>query len=469
MAADGGDDIAYQRIREQLSGEGMPNAVFRELFEDSRGVGNAIRPWEGEGGIEETLKGLGGVHYDHDRDVEFAREHHEVAQVISTGQMSDEALDALDKALERIYGSLDEISRDGEVGVTPTMDRRTLFEEGMLMLTDSHLVLYDERGLKVRESIPLDSVRKCGTGRWGWLKRSSSLNVQYGDDQKRSFHLPMGFSAAHSASEEYSIWNYMVDRRLKIAGKGSAALHVHTEPPGAVVLVDEIPYGTTPLTLIKPLRTESILSKKYKVQVHLEGYEPRTEDASAKVKDNLDKLDMQLKPRKRADPVADKGLTGYRRQLPELPEHEQFVREHVLEGEHGTLVLSRDSVIMLSTSKRTLLRVPYGALMKVEKKTKMGRGVQGLSISYRQEDGLKDSVYFAMDRSQKGDRDAAYREVERRLNAKKQEWSSKGPGSASGLTRLPRSGYTTVRLADATPLPEDDGGRVAEPAASAGE
>lgn len=459
MAAEGSDDTVYERIRERLSGEGMPNAAFRELFEDPRGGGYAVRPWEGEGGIEETLKRLGGVHYDHGQDVEFAREHPEAAQAISTGQMSVEALDALDKAIERIYGSLDEISRDGEVGATPTMDRRTLFEGGMLVLTDSRLVLYDERGLEERESIPLDSVRNCGADWWKLLGRSSSLNVQYGDDQKRSFRLPKGFSAVHSASEEYSIWDYLVNRRLKMARKGSAALHVHTEPPGAVVLVDGVPYGTAPLTLVKPLRTESILSKKYKVQVHLEGYEPRTEDATTKVKDSLDKLDIQLKPRKRADPVADKGLKGYRRQLPELPGHEQFVREHVLEGEHGTLVLSRDSVIVLSTCKRTLLRVPYGALGEVEKKTKLGRGVQGLTISYRQEGGLEDGVYFAMDRSKKGDRDAAYREVERLLNDKKKEWSGKGSGSASGLTRLPRSGYTTVTLADVAPASEDGGGR----------
>ena len=459
MAAEGSDDTIYERIRERLSGEGMPNAAFRELFEDPRGGGYAVRPWEGEGGIEETLKRLGGVHYDHGRDVEFAREHSEAAQAISTGQMSGEALDALDKAIERIYGSLDEISRDGEVGATPTMDRRTLFEGGVLMLTDSRLVLYDERGLEERESIPLDSVRKCGTDRWWWwLGRPSSLNVQYGDDQRRSFRLPKGFSAAHSASEEYSIWDYMVNRRLKLAGKGSAVLHVHTEPPGAVVLVDGVPYGTAPLTLVKPLRTESILSKRYKVQAHLEGYEPRTKDAPTKVKDSLDKLDIQLKPRKRADRVADKELKGYRRQLPELPEHEQFVREHVLEGEHGTLVLSRDSVIVLSTCKRTLLRVPYGALEKVEK-TKIGRDVQGLTISYRQEGGFKDGVYFAMDRSKNGDRDAAYREVERLLNGKKKEWSGRGSCTASGLTRLPRSGYTTITLADVAPASEDGGGR----------
>ena len=461
MAAGGDGDAAYVRIRDRLGGEGIPNAVFRELFEDPHGGGYAVRPWDGEGGIEDILKGLGGVHYDHDRDIEFAREHPEAAQVISTGQMSDEALDALDKALERICGSLDEISRDGEVGVTPTMDRRMLFEEGMLVLTDSHLMLYDERGLEERESIPLDAVRKCDTGLLGWLKRSSSLNIQYGDDQKRSFRLPKGFSAAHSASEEYSIWNYMVNRRLKTSKREGAALHIHTEPPGAVVLVDGTPYGTTPTTLVKPLRAESILSKKYKVQVHLEGYEPRTESASTKVKDKLDKLDIRLKPRKMADPVADKGLEAYRRQMPGLPEHEQFVREHALDGEHGTLVLSRDSVIILSANKRTLLRIPYGALGKVEKKTKIVGGVQGLAISYRQEGGLEDDAHFAMDRSKKGDRDAAYREVERRLNAKKQEWSDRGPGFASGLTRLPRSGYTTVRLADAVLPPGDGGGPAA--------
>ena len=452
IAAGGGDDAAYQRIRDRLSGEGMPNTVFREIFENSQGGGYAIRPWEGEGGIEESLKGLDDIHYDQAQDVEFAREYPEAAQLISTGQMSDEALDALDRTVEKIHGSLDEVSRDGEIGVTPTMDRRTLFEEGMLVLTDQSLVLYDESGLE-GECTPLDSVRKCKIGLWGRLKQSPSLDVQYGDNQKMSFHLPKEFSAAHSASDEYSIWNYMVNRRLKTSGKDNAALHIHTEPPGAVVLVDGVPYGTTPLTLVKPLKDESILSKKYKVQVHLEEYEPQTKDISVDVKEKLDRLDIQLRPRKRADPVVDKRLKGYRQQLPE-PEHETDYREHVLEGEHGTLVLSRDSIIMRSTNKRTLLRIPYGALVKVEKKTRIGRGVQGLTISYRQDGDFDDSVYFVMDRS-KDDRDAAYQEVERRLNAKKQEWSGRGPGSASGLTRLPRSGYTALSLADVVLLPAD--------------
>lgn len=450
MATSGGDD-AYQRIRDRLSGEGAPDAVFREIFGDPQGGRYTIRPWEGKGGIGEILKSLGGIRYDQKLDIEFAREHPEAAQLISAGQMSNGALDALDRAIEGIRGSLDEISRDGKVEVTPTMDRRTLFEEGMLVLTDQGLVLYDESGQEGRERIPLDSNGSCDTGWLGFLKRSS-LNVKYGDNQ-RSFHLPKGFSAAHSAQDEYAIWDYMVNRRLKTSGEDNAALHIHTEPPGAVVLVDEVPYGITPLTLVKPLRDESILSKKYKVQVRLEGHEPQTKDASIDVKKKLDRLYIQLEPRKGADPIADKGMKGYRQQLPE-PQCELFVREHVLEGEHGTLVLSRDSVIVRSTDKRTLLRVPYGALGKVEKTKKFGIIMQGLTISYRQDGGFEDSVYFAMDQS-KGDRDAAYQEIERRLDAKKQEWSGRGPGSASGLTRLPRSGYTAPSLADAALLPGD--------------
>ena len=435
------DAGGMDQIREWLGGEHMPNAFFQELFGYGPDYIDAIRPWDGQDGIEGCLKRLRGIEYEQERDVRFAQEHPEVAQAISGGQMSEGTFDALGETLENMHNSMDDISQDAKAGVTPTMDRRTRFEEGTLVLYEGHLVLYDENGLKERERIPLDSVKSCETNSWGWITGRHLLSVEYGNGQKSSFHLPKEFDSTHSA-DEYAVWKYAVSRRLKMAKKYNASLGIHTDPPGAVVLVHGVPYGTSPLTLEQPLHAKSILAKKYKVEVRLEGHESASKHVPVNTGGGLKKISVCLKRQKAADPAADEYTAGYRRQLPQPPGREPYVREYALEWKSGTLVCSRDSAIILSADRRILLRIPYGALLKVKRKNEWFGGVQGLTVSYRREGGLEDGVYLAKGSTERGDVDAAYKEAETILNEKKREWSGIGSGFAPGPTRLPRSGYT---------------------------
>lgn len=354
----------------------------------------------------------------------FVNEHPEILRGISSGQMDGMVLGALDAALANMDSERANIARDGEVGVTPSMDRRTSFREGTLVLADRHLILYDDGGLKESERMPLTSIKKCYTG---WL--SSALNIELADG-KKEFHLPEEFAAGHSKSDEYKIWRCLIEGRK--AG-GGRTLHVQTTPPGAVVLVNDVPCGITPIALEKPVNVGHVTQKGYEVSMLLEGYAPK----NVMVGPKRANVDEKMKRLEKAYPPADMAVRAYRKQVPQGSATELFVTENLLNGENGTsLVLSRDSVVMLSMDRRILLRIPYGALKDVGTYTEWLQ-VAGLKVTYRL-DGEPVAVKFAADKEAR----SGCGEIENRLKEKMREWSDREPRSISDVTRLPRPGYT---------------------------
>lgn len=354
----------------------------------------------------------------------FMSEHPEIERGISSGQMDGIILGALDATLANMDSERANISRDSEAGATPSMYHRTSFREGTLVLADRHLILYDDGGLKELERIPLDSIKKCDTDLF-----SSALNIEIADGKKK-FHLPEKFAADHSKSDEYEIWKYLIESRK--AGGGRMLL-VQTTPPGAVVLVNGVPCGITPLALEKPVIVGHITQKGYEVRMLLEGHAPKNMMVDLKSPIVYEKMDRLEK----ADPTADMAVHGYRKQVPEGSATELFVTENLLNGENGTsLVLSRDSVVMLSKNRRILLSIPYGALEGVGTYSEWWQ-VSGLKVTYRL-DGEPVAVKFAADK----DARSGCGEIKNKLKEKMKEWSDREPGSMPDVTRLPRLGYT---------------------------
>ncbi len=351
----------------------------------------------------------------------FMGEHPEVCQGISSGHMGGIMLDALDATLTSMDSERSQISRDAEAGVTPSMCRWTSFREGTLALAGQHLILYDNDDLKELERIPLNSIKKCDAG----LLRPA-LNIETADAKKK-FQLPMEFAAGHSESDEYKIWSHLIGSQ-KTGGRGM--LHVQTVPPGALVLVNGLPYGVTPLTLEKPITDKPIIRKKYEVHVLLEGYEPKNKTVG--LKDF--KVDEEMKRLKKADPTTDTAVKEYRKQVPGGSATSLFVTEDSLNGENGTsLVLSRDSVLVLSANRRILFSMPYGALEDAKTYRNWMR-MWGLKVTYRQAGKLL-IVKFAADKKAR----SKCGEIKDKLKEKMREFSD---GKIPDITRLPRLGYT---------------------------
>ena len=227
----------------------------------------------------------------------FMSDHPEIARGISSGQIDGMMLGALDVTLANIDSERANISRDGEVGVTPSMDRRMSFREGTLVLADRHLILYDDGGLEELERIPLNSIKKCDTGRF-----SSVLNIDL-TDGKRKFHLSEKFATDHSESTEYEIWKYLIESRK--AG-GRRMLYVQTVPPGAVVLVNGVPCGITPFALEKPVIVGRITQKRYEVSMFLEGYAPKNKMVDLKIS----KVDEKMEHLKKSRPAGRHGSSS---------------------------------------------------------------------------------------------------------------------------------------------------------------
>ena len=226
----------------------------------------------------------------------------------------------------------------------PAMDRKTLFADGMLVLTHEDLILYSPDEFDELMRIPVAKMASCSRGRIRHslvvkiltnvdenfarhvdgiqddmdktdaeikkrqkrLKRADSveekraINVKISDlknkyrqkseymkrlqtdpeeirnakrreadIKKETFRLPKGHPA--DISEEYAIWEYAVRRRMA----GPSVLRVDSSPPEAIVFVDGVVAGSTPVTLDMPLTETAALSGKHEVRVLLGDTSPR--------------------------------------------------------------------------------------------------------------------------------------------------------------------------------------------------
>ena len=225
------------------------------------------------------------------------------------------------------------------------VDRKTLFDDGMLVLSSRDLILYTSDEKDELKRIPISSIQSCGystirrglmikrrvneednfqtmlTQKHSELADIKSKKLHYedllrqtrirterqeikekiskienslyhlstelkqlesdptkiklvqekvADVQKEIFKLPKSFESTSdkTAREEYRIWEYVVNRRIK----GISKIKIETIPYDAVVTINDIIFGTTPLTIDKPIIDDAILEGKYHVKIFKEGY-----------------------------------------------------------------------------------------------------------------------------------------------------------------------------------------------------
>ena len=196
------------------------------------------------------------------------------------------------------------------------------------------------------------------------------------DTKKESFHLPDGYTQ-EEAAQEYLIWEYLVNRRMS-----GTNINIVTTPPNAVVVVDGVVQGCTPLAVGLPLTDKIALAGKCTVSVLLEGHEYETLSLSPNKEYEYRKIHM--KPKKLEDRVADQLVTSYRTAAPQRPI--DMFRHHVeyeVVGDHGVLVIAQDNILMLTHDKKECICIiPYASVNEAKIMKKFARGVKGIFVSY---------------------------------------------------------------------------------------
>ena len=338
----------------------------------------------------------------------------------------------------------------------PSMDRKTLFADGMLVLTHEDLILYSPDELDELVRIPVAKMVSCSRGmmrrslvvkiltnveenfarhlddiqndldktdteikkQQKRLKRTdsteekrsinvkiSNLEAKYGqkseymerlqtdpeeirnakrreaDITKETFRLPKGYSAEISESEEYAIWEYAVRRRMA----GPSVLRVESSPPEAIVLVDGVVEGSTPVTLDMPLTEKAALSGKHEVRVLLEGHESKILRVNAAPGTAPKVHKIRLNVRQGHAPELDGVMAEYRLRLPDrtidLKEYDIGMETA---GTESVMALARDQILLLSKDKtRWLMDIPYPDVIDARLDKKFMRGIRGMVIAYK--------------------------------------------------------------------------------------
>lgn len=352
----------------------------------------------------------------------------------------------------------------------PGIDRKTLFADGMLVLTHEDLILYSPDELDELMRIPVAKIASCSRGvmrrslvvkkltnmdenfarhldkmqdnldktnakikkQRERLKKTYSpeekrtINVKISDldaksrqisermeqlqtdpaeieDAKRreadttreTFHLPKGYSAEIAESDEYAIWEYAIRRRMA----GPSVLRVDSSPPEAVVLVDGVVEGSTPVTLDMPLTEKAALSGKYDVRVLLEGHESERLLVNAAPGSAPKIHQLSLCAKGDPDPELDSVISEYRRSLPDRTiDLTGYDIEMETAGMEGVLVLARDQILLLSKDRtRWLLEIPYRDMIDAKTEKRFMRGIRGIVISYKDKSLGELECRFEMD------------------------------------------------------------------------
>ena len=339
------------------------------------------------------------------------------------------------------------------------VDRKTLFDDGMLVLSPGDLILYTSDERDELKRIPVRSIQSCGystvrrcllikrrvNGEDGFqtlltqkraeledLKREKThcedllrqtrvraerqaveeriskvekrarrasdeikqlesdpvkierIQKRVADVQKEFFRLPKSFGAAsgRTAKEEYRIWDYAVTRRMR----GVPKMKIEALPYDAVVTINDRVFGTTPLTVDKPIIDGAILEGEYRVKVLKEGYR----HAEFKIDADLGKgpyvKKIELPPRDKADYRFDNRVERLRVDVPDRSIDLSFYEiEREVEGVNEILLLTSDGILCMSKDKeQCLFEIPYGSINNVKYDKGFLRGTKAIDINYNE-------------------------------------------------------------------------------------
>jgi hypothetical protein len=339
------------------------------------------------------------------------------------------------------------------------VDRKTLFDDGMLVLSSRDLILYTSDEKDELKRIPISSIQSCGystirrglmikrrvneednfqtmlTQKHSELADIKSKKLHYedllrqtrirterqeikekiskienslyhlstelkqlesdptkiklvqekvADVQKEIFKLPKSFESTSdkTAREEYRIWEYVVNRRIK----GISKIKIETIPYDAVVTINDMIFGTTPLTIDKPIIDDAILEGKYHVKIFKEGYH----SVEFKITTDLGKESfiekMELSPKDKIDSQSDEQVEKLRDNVPDRSIDLSFYEiEREIEGENEILLLTNDEILGMTKDKeQCLFEIPYGSINDAKYDKGFLRGSKAVKITYNE-------------------------------------------------------------------------------------
>ena len=340
-----------------------------------------------------------------------------------------------------------------------SIDRRTLFDDGLLVLTPKDLILYTSDERDELKRIPVSTIQSCGysvmrrcllikrrvneddnfqkllaekNSTLGHLERRklkheeelrrtrvrsqrqeikenirgveqdlNNLSAEIkqlktdptktklaqektADIKNETFRLPKSLIAPSRRNhrEEYRIWEYAVRRRLS----GVPRIKIDSLPYDAVVVIDGRVFGTTPLTIDKPLIDDAILKGKYSIKLLKEGYDTVKLQVTANVAKGSHLEKVELHSRKKPDYQLDKQTKEMRRSAPDRSiDLSVYGVEREVEGRHELLLLASDEMLICTKDReQCLYEIPYGSINDVRYDGGFLRGNKAVKINYNE-------------------------------------------------------------------------------------
>ena len=207
---------------------------------------------------------------------------------------------------------------------------------------------------------------------------------QVADIQKEVFKLPKSFEndADKTAREEYRIWEYAINRRMQ----GISKIKIETLPYDAVVVINDRVFGTTPLTINKPLIDDAILAGKYTIRL----YKEERESIEFRLSTDLSKDSFiekfEISKRSDRDESIDKRIEELRYHVPDKSIDLSFYEvEREIDGINEILLLTQDEILVMSKDKeQCLFEIPYGSINYAKYDKGFLRGSKAVKINYNE-------------------------------------------------------------------------------------
>lgn len=346
-----------------------------------------------------------------------------------------------------------------QINYEDTIDKKTLFDDGMLVLSSKDLILYTSDEKDELKRITLSSIKSCGyssirrgllvkrrineeenfqsmlankhsgfsdlklkknnfentlkntrqrverqnikekimkiekdIARLGYEIRELESNPtkiklaqnQVADIEKELFKLPKSFEGNENVSlkENYKIWEYAINRRMNEISK----IKIETLPYDAVVVINNTVFGTTPLTIDKPLIDDAILSGKYSIKLYKEGHETIDFSLSTDLKKKSFIEKFTMSKRTKIDSSMDEQVKELRQRVPDKSiDLSLYGVEREVVGVNEILLLTRDEILVMSKNKeQCLFEIPYGSINFAKYDKGFLRGSKAVKINYNE-------------------------------------------------------------------------------------
>ena len=303
-------------------------------------------------------------------------------------------------------------------------DRKTLFQDGMLALTPDHLILYssdesielkripvkaitdvkynklrqgleisvqingkqhqemiiqqlqaDMMGMMARQDLCRDQLRRTAKDDQDAMNLDIDMidadidlikqkiedersNKTQNKTENMTFKLPVDFGdTTWGVSQEYRVWEHAIKRRTQT----TPHIRIESEPPNAVVLLEDYPLGSTPLTMPAPLHDTSVASKKYVFTLVDEKH--RYTSVNVPVTLFHEKIMVELEG---GDPNCD--VSDLRQLCPDRTV--DMLRYDILEsipGKTNMLALLDTGMLVVTPDRQTLLyQIPYKNIIDIK-------------------------------------------------------------------------------------------------------